>query len=131
VDAEGLKELFEPFGPVSVKRMFSGHGVYADGWCFALSLRGEIYLRTDDDSAAKFAAAGSTPFVYQRGEKSIRTNLWRLVPSAYDDPDELKRWCGPALDVARRLGEAKAVKARARPAKSAKPARPKSPRKRA
>jgi DNA transformation protein len=117
MDAEGLKELFEPFGPVTVKRMFSGHGVYADGWCFALSLRGEIYLRTDAESAAALAASGSTPFVYQRGEKPITTNLWRLIASAYDDPDELKRWSGLALAAARRIGEAKVEKARARKAK--------------
>jgi DNA transformation protein and related proteins len=121
MDAEGLKELFEPFGPVSVKRMFSGHGIYADGWCFALSLRGEIYLRTDAESAAALAVAGSTQFVYQRGEKSITTNLWRLIASAYDDPDELKRWSGLALAAARRIGEAKAEKARAREAKAAAP----------
>jgi DNA transformation protein and related proteins len=121
MDAEGLKELFEPFGPVSVKRMFSGHGIYADGWCFALSLRGEIYLRTDAESAAALAVAGSTQFVYQRGEKSITTNLWRLIASAYDDPDELKRWSGLALAAARRIGEAKAEKARALEAKAAAP----------
>ena len=131
MDAEGLKELFEPFGPVTVKRMFSGHGVYADGWCFALSLRGEIYLRTDDRSAAAFEAAGSTPFVYQRRDKAITTNLRRLPASAYDDEDELKRWSALALDVARKLGEAKAVKARARVAKSAKAAPKKTARKKA
>jgi DNA transformation protein and related proteins len=122
MDAEGLKELFEPYGPVTVKRMFSGHGIYADGWCFALSLRGEIYLRTDLESAAALAAAGSTPFVYQRGKKQITTNLWRLVASAYDDADELKRWSGLAFAAARRIGEAKIEKARARKAKEAKPA---------
>jgi DNA transformation protein len=123
VDAEGLKELFEPFGPVAVKRMFSGHGIYADGWCFALSLRGEIYLRTDEESAVAFAASGSTPFVYHRRDKTITTNLWRLPLGAYDDEDELKRWSARALDVARRLGEAKAGKARARKAKAAKAAK--------
>jgi len=121
MDAEGLKELFEPFGAVTVKRMFSGHGIYADGWCFALSLRGEIYLRTDPESAAALDAAGSTPFVYQRGKKLITTNLWRLVASAYDDSDELKRWSSFALAAARRIGEAKIEKARARKAKTAKP----------
>jgi DNA transformation protein and related proteins len=124
MDAEGLKELFEPFGPVTVKRMFSGHGISADGWCFALSLRGDIYLRTDADSAAALAAAGSMPFVYQRGTRAITTNLWRLVASAYDDPDEIKQWSGLALTAARRIGEAKAAKAMARKAKAAKTAKP-------
>ena len=130
MDAEGLKELFEPFGPVSVKRMFSGHGVYADGVCFALALRGEVYLRTDEASAAALAAAGSTPFVYERQQKAITTNLWRLVATAYDDPDELKRWSGLALEAARKIEETKTRKARAREAKAA-PARAKAKRKKA
>jgi DNA transformation protein and related proteins len=118
MDAEGLKELFEPLGTITVKRMFSGHGIYVDGWCFALSLRGEVYLRTDPEGAAALAAAGSQPFVYQRGAKAITTNLWRLVAGAYDDPDELKRWSMLALAAARRIGEAKIEKARARTAKA-------------
>jgi DNA transformation protein len=127
MDAEGLKELFEPFGPVAVKRMFSGHGIYADGWCFALSLRGDIYLRTDAESATALAAAGSTQFVYQRGTRTITTNLWRLVASAYDDPDEIRQWSRLALAAARRIGEAKAAKAMARKAKAAKSAKPAKP----
>jgi TfoX N-terminal domain len=47
MDAEGLKALFEPLGAVAVKRMFGGHGVYADGLCFAIQSRGEVYLKTD------------------------------------------------------------------------------------
>src|SRR5579883_140146 len=55
MDAEGLKELFAPFAPVSVKRMFSGHGVYADGVCFALNLRGDIFLKADSLTEQRFA----------------------------------------------------------------------------
>jgi DNA transformation protein len=120
MDAEGLKELFEPFGVVNLKRMFSGYGVYAGGSCFALALRGEVYLRTDEKSAAALAAAGSAPFAYQRGEKLITTNLWRLPAAAYDDPDELKTWSASALAAARRIEEAKAQKSRARKAKATK-----------
>ena len=34
--AKGWQELFEPFAAVAVKRMFGGHGIYADGLCFAI-----------------------------------------------------------------------------------------------
>lgn len=119
MDAEGLKELFEPFGPVTVRRMFSGHGVYADGLFFALEIGGDVFLKADAQSVAVFEAAGSTPFSYQGHKKQVTTNLWRLVASAYDDPDELKRWSALALDAARRKGEAKARKT-ARP-RAAKP----------
>jgi TfoX/Sxy family transcriptional regulator of competence genes len=45
MDAEGLKALFEPFGSITVKRMFGGSGVYAEGLCFAIELKGEVFLQ--------------------------------------------------------------------------------------
>ena len=39
VDLDWLHDLFEPFGPVSIRRMFGGAGVYRDGVMFALGQR--------------------------------------------------------------------------------------------
>ena len=108
MDADGLKALFEPFGVVGVKRMFSGHGVYADGLCFAISLRGEVFLRTDAETEAAFAAAASSPFVYDGKGKEVKMPFWRLPAEAYDDPDALRRWSSLGLEAARRAAEAKA-----------------------
>ncbi len=47
MDAEGLKELFAPFGAVVVKRMFGGKGVYAEELMFAMEMDGEVYLKCD------------------------------------------------------------------------------------
>jgi DNA transformation protein and related proteins len=124
MDADGLKELFEPFAAVSVKRMFSGYGVYADGICFALNLRGDIFLKADDLTEARFAAAGSEPFAYSghRGKVTVMS-YWRLVPSAYDDPDELKTWCGLAMEAARRAAAVKQARSAKRLAKADRPSR--------
>ena len=35
MNASGLKDLFEPFDDVVIKRMFGGHGIYSEGLCFA------------------------------------------------------------------------------------------------
>ena len=40
MNADGLRELFEPFGAVEVKRMCGGAGVYAEGLCFAIESGG-------------------------------------------------------------------------------------------
>jgi DNA transformation protein len=110
MDAEALKALFEPVGAVSVKRMFGGHGVYADGLCFAIQSQGEVYLKTDAESEKVYADAGSAPFVYVARGKPMATSYWRLVASAYDDADELKRWSALAIEAARRVAAAKAAK---------------------
>ena len=108
MDAEGLKDLFEPIGAVSVKRMFGGHGVYLDGLCFAIQSGGEVYLKSDDEAKQLHQDAGSAPFVYTARGKPMATSYWRLLASAYDDSDELKRWSALALAAARRVAAAKA-----------------------
>jgi DNA transformation protein and related proteins len=114
-DAEGLRDLFAPFGPVTVRRMFGGAGVYADGLCFAIAPgSGEVYIKVDAETQGEFAAAGSQAFVYEMQGKPKSMAFWRLVAEAYDDEDALKRWARLGLDAARRAAAVKAAKA-ARP----------------
>jgi DNA transformation protein len=108
VDREALEALFEPFGPVSVKRMFGGAGIYADGLCFALELGGEVFVKVDAETEAVFRDAGSSPFVYHAKGKPMTMAYWRLAAAAYDDSDELRRYAALGLDAARRAAAAKA-----------------------
>ena len=48
MDRDFLIDLFADFGPVAIRRMFSGFGISADGTNFALALRGGLYLRADE-----------------------------------------------------------------------------------
>jgi DNA transformation protein and related proteins len=117
VNAEGLKELFQPFGAVTVKRMFGGAGIYAGGLCFAIELDGEVFLKTDGETEAVFSAAGSSPFVYDAKGRATTISYWRLPSAAYDEADELRRWAALGLEAARRAPAAKAKpkKKKARP----------------
>ena len=117
MDAEGLKALFEPFGPVTVRRMFGGSGIYAEGLCFAIELKGEVFIKTDSLSRADFSAADSAPFTYVAKGKSRPTSYWSLPTAAHEDDDELRRWAGMGLDAARR---AAATKPKTRSAPSTK-----------
>lgn len=102
MDRERIEELFAPFGPVAVERMFGGHGIYADGIFFALESDGEIYLKADAETQPRFAAAGSRPFVYQGKNKPVTMSYWRIPDDALEDDDALRRWAALALDAARR-----------------------------
>ncbi len=127
MDREGLEELFAPFAVVSVRRMFSGHGVYFDDLCFALSIGGGVYLKVDAETQADFAAVGSRPFVYSARGREVQVGYWLLPPAAFDDEDALRRWASLAFAAARRAvakRTAKRQKVRSRPIKAAKrPAR--------
>jgi DNA transformation protein len=104
VNAGGLQELFEPFAAVVVKRMFGGHGVYADGLCFAIETDGEAFLKVDGETEAAFSAAGSSSFITKAKGKPMPTSFWRLPAEAYDDADALRRWAELGLEAARRAG---------------------------
>jgi DNA transformation protein len=102
MDAEFIRDLFAEFGPVQVRRMFGGAGVYADGTMFALVVRDILYLKTEPEQTARFAAEGCGPFEYTReGRKATLTSYWRVPDRLYDDPGELADWARQALAAAR------------------------------
>jgi len=113
MDREFLYELFAGFGPVTIRRMFSGFGVSADGINFALVLRGAIYLRADEDSIPRFEAEGSQCFQYEmKGKLRMIASYWRLPERLFDDPDEVTDWARTAHAAAIRAALAKASKKR-------------------
>jgi DNA transformation protein len=122
MDRDFLFDLFAGFGPVTIRRMFSGFGISADGTNFALALRGGLYLRADDQTIPQFEAEGSRPFQYQTRAKTVTVNsYWQLPERLYDDPDELTGWARAALSAAQRaaLRKPKARKGKKTPKKTA------------
>jgi DNA transformation protein len=103
-----VSELFAQFRPVSVRRLFGGAGLYADGVMFAILSRDVIYLKADDQTRADFEREGCTPFSYQaKASKRSIMSFWRMPERLYDDPDDLAVWAGRALEVARRAVDAR------------------------
>jgi DNA transformation protein and related proteins len=124
MDRDFLIDLFTDFGPVTIRRMFSGFGISADGTNFALALRGGLYFRADDQTIARFEAEGSQPFQYQTRTKTVTVgSYWQLPERLYDDPEELTGWARAALAAAQRAALRKRPKAeRAKPAAKTKAA---------
>jgi DNA transformation protein and related proteins len=129
VDSQFISDLFAPFGPVAVRRMFGGAGLYRDGLMFALEFDGVIFLRVDAASIPDFEREGSRPFVYTRAKspgKIGRASLsyWRLPERLYDDPEELAVWAERALAIARQKKAAPRQRAKAKqPSKAPKPSK--------
>jgi DNA transformation protein and related proteins len=112
MDRDFLIDLFAHFGPVTLRRMFSGFGISADGTNFALALRGGLYLRADEQTVPRFESEGSKPFSYQTRAKTVTVaSYWQLPERLYDDPEELAGWARAALGAAERAALAKRSKA--------------------
>src|SRR5450432_3354110 len=126
MDRDFLIDLFSDFGPVTIRRMFSGFGISADGTNFGLALRGGLYLRADDQTVARFEAEGSKPFQYQTRTKTVTVgSYWQLPERLYDDTDELAEWARAALAAAERAALAKRGKTRTAAKKAVKKKAPK------
>jgi DNA transformation protein and related proteins len=130
LDPEFIRELFAPFGPVTVRRLFGGAGIFAEGLIFALVFDGAIFLKVDQASIADFAREGSRPFVYTRAKRPGRVgraslSYWRLPERLYDDADELAVWAARALAVAQRK---KIARRGGNGERTKTPERPKKPR---
>jgi len=118
MDRDFLIDLFADFGPVTIRKMFSGYGISADGTNFAFALRAGLYFRADDQTIPQFEAEGSLPFQYQTRTKTVTVNsYWQLPARLFDDSEELADWARAALAAAQRAALRKRPKAR----KAAKP----------
>jgi len=114
-----LKEQFAGFGAVTVRRMFSGAGIYRDGLMFALIARDTLYLKADAASQGEFEALNLKPFTYEaKGAKKVIMSYWRAPEACLDDPEEMTLWARKAFAAALRARKpAKTGKPRKRPRK--------------
>jgi len=111
MDAEAIRDVFRGFGPVQIRRMFGGKGIYQDELMFALEAGGELYLKADEDSVKAFQDLGSRPFTFDtRDGRTTLTSYWLMPESALDDPDEAREFAAMALGAARRAKARKGTK---------------------
>lgn len=104
-----IEEMFEAVGPVSIRRMFGGKGIYARGVIVALELRGELMLKGDAQSAPLLEDAGASRWCYQgRSGKPVAMPYWTVPDEALDDPEMMAKWARIALDAAIRVTEREA-----------------------
>ena len=105
MDNADIEEIFAALGPVAIRRLFGGKGIYFDGLIVGIVMRGELLLKADAETAPAFAAAGSAQWTYggRRG-KLVRMPYWSIPAEAFDDPDEMAVWVRLAYQAARAWG---------------------------
>lgn len=104
---EQLEELFGRLGPIRVKAMFGGYGVYCDELFFAVVIDGDIGLKVDKENEAAFADAGCTPLVYRRTKEPMPMSFWSVPADALDSEEAMRPWARLALDAAVRKAATK------------------------
>lgn len=99
--AEHCLELFEPLGAVQCKRMFGGWGFYLDGLFFALIAYERLFMKVDDATRPRFAAAGSEAFVYRSKNREQASLGYLSAPAdAMESPALMAPWARLAVQAA-------------------------------
>jgi DNA transformation protein and related proteins len=104
--SEGFKDFIKDqlagFGPVSIRNMFGGAGVYAEGVMFAILADDTLYLKADETSSRAFEAEGMSPFTYTpEGRAPVAMSYWEVPPRLLEEPEELAAWAREAHGIAR------------------------------
>lgn len=97
---EWVREQLRLVGPVTIRSMFGGAGVYQDGLFFALLAEDTLYLKVDDANRGAFEGAGMEPFRPYGDHRTMQ--YYPVPPEVLEDPHELRRWAEGALEAARR-----------------------------
>ncbi|WP_131195401.1 TfoX/Sxy family protein [Lichenihabitans psoromatis] len=104
MDKAVIEEMFLALGPVTIKRLFGGKGVYHEGRIIAVEVAGEMLLKADPISAPAFEAAGARRWAYtDRKGKAVGMPYWSIPEEAFDDPDIMAHWVRLADAAARRV----------------------------
>ena len=105
MDDAAIRDLFAALGPVTIKRMFGGKGVYAAQGIVAVEVDGDILLKADPVSAPRFAAAACRQWTYDGKKGPVKMPYWTVPPEAFDDPDEMGAWARLAAEAAARAAK--------------------------
>ena len=96
-------ELARPAGAASARAMFGGHGIYVDGTIVGIVVDDVLYLKTDERSRDRFAAAGGGPFRYATKRGAVQVTAYRQPPDeALESAAALRDWLRLAQDAALR-----------------------------
>lgn len=117
-------EMLMPLGPVRVRRMFGGQGLYVDGLFLALIDNGQLFLKSDDINRARFDDAGCAHFTFPKDGETVVTSYRRPPEDALESPPLMLPWARLAMEAALRAANAKAAKAAATAARKSAPKKP-------
>ena len=98
-----VQEALEPLGTVTKRPMMGGAVLYCDGIVFAVLDDGELWFKSDADSADIWEEAGCDRFTFTSKEGRTETMNYRRAPSdVYDEAEAMQRWAQLAIEAGQR-----------------------------
>lgn len=117
---ELVTDALAALGPIGVRRMFGGAGLYADGVMFALVEDDVLYFKADARSAERYTAEGMIPFAFEGQTRMVETSYWRVPDRLYDDSDDMLMYAREAVQIAHQINADKTKRRRQSRARTAR-----------
>lgn len=96
-------EFLREVDGITIRRLFSGHGIYQHGICVGLITGGIIYLKVDAADVNEYKERGSMPFTYTgHTGKRVSLSFWKLPDEIMDEQEEIGSWISRAYEAALR-----------------------------
>ncbi len=105
-----LSDLFAGLGPVELRRMFGGQGLYHDDLIIGLIIGEALFLKTDEETRPLFQAGDGSPFVYTGKGKPVTTSYWSPPVEAFESAEDMLPWARLAQEAALRSAARKPAK---------------------
>lgn len=102
-----LHEVFRDFGPITIRKMFGGYGIYHDGLMFALVADDALYLKVDRKNVGDFECKGLGPFEYDKGGKVVKMSYYLAPDDLMEDPELAANWARRSYEAALRARKGK------------------------
>jgi DNA transformation protein len=84
-------------GPITLRPLFGGHGVYSRDAIFGIVFRGRLYFKVDEESKGEYLARGMGPF--RPNERQTLKSYFEVPQEVLDDRESLLSWAREAIRV--------------------------------
>ena len=93
-----ITDQLSDFGPVDIKRMFGGVGLFRDGLMFGKIGSDVFRLKVDEHNKAEYEARGMKPFAHPTKKKGMP--YWEVPADVVEDRAVLAEWATKAYAAA-------------------------------
>ena len=108
--ADYSADLLQSVGPVYVKRMFNGYGLFLEGLMIAIIVDNSLYLKADEESIGDFEALGLEPHLYLRKGRQIALSFSQAPEDVFESPEAMNERGNKAYGAALRSAARKSKK---------------------
>lgn len=90
---EYVKDILEPFGPLRIKPMFGGYGIYSNEVFFAIIAYNELYFKGEKGELNDYyESQNSEPFKYDGKGKEVIMSYWKVPGEVMEYNESLAKW---------------------------------------